>query len=142
MSLRDALDSFPAVDLPSIVRELVATTGSSLRRHLLGELAEWGPHEENTAQLFEVQAYHLDWDWTQATIDPDDPAVRQDRLEAKRKGIKPPPRPLIPPTAQRPSGLADQRLNDYLEQVGKHVTPMNTSRFVSRAEFDKAMGLD
>lgn len=113
-----------------------------MRRELLGEEAEWGAHEENTARLLEVQAYQLDWQWARETVDHDDPDVKRERAEAKRNGIKPPARPLIPPTARRPAGLAEQRLNEYLEEIAKHVTPQSATRSVTRAEFEQAMGLD
>jgi hypothetical protein len=115
----------------------VAIPDSALRRELLGEEAEWGPHEENTARLLEVQAYALDWQWQRETVDPDDPKVRRERMEAKRNGIKPPPRPLIPPVAARPSGMAEKRLTEYLEQVSAHLSPKATRRMVSIEEFNE-----
>lgn len=113
-----------------------------MRRQFLGEGAEWGAHEENTARLLDVQAYELDWRWGQDTLDAEDPDVKRERAEAKRNGVKPPPHPIIPPTAERPAGLAEQRLTEYLEQVAKHVTPKTTRSTVSRADFDKAMGFE
>lgn len=132
----------PAVDLPGMVRQLAATPGTAVRRELLGELAEWGPHEENTARLLDVLAYDLDWRWGQGVIDPDDPDVKRERAEAKRAGVKPPPHPLIPPVAHRPTGVAEQRLNEYLERVTEYATPKERSHSVSRAAFDAAHGLD
>lgn len=130
----------PAVDVPAIIHQLAATRGSALRRHLLGEHAEWGPHEENTAQLMEVQSYQLDLDWARIVDDPDDAELRRERLEAKRRGVRPPKHPIVPPAAQRPPELAEQRLQDYLDKIAAS-EPTRVKEAVSRGEFDRAMGL-
>lgn len=114
--------------------------GSSLARNLG---TNWGPHEENTARLLEIENYKLELAWIDRTADPDDPQVKRDRAEAKRNGIKPPPHPLVPPVALRPEGLAQNRLDAYLAEVEKYSsTPKRERQLVSSAEFDKLMGLD
>jgi len=106
-----------------------------LRRELLGEEAEWGPHEENTARLLEVQAYKLDWEWARETVDENE--IRREQAEARRNGVKPPRRPFIPPVALRPAGLAERRLEEYLRQVTEHTAPYRP--VVSLDEFDKVI---
>lgn len=137
MSLREALDTFPAVDWPDIIRQLGEIPGSAMRRQLLGEHGDWGAHEENTARLLDIQAYWVDWSWSEKTVDPNDPAVRRERLEAKRKGATAPKRPLIPPVAARPQGIAEQRLTEYLERVTDHMGTASDRRMVSTDEFDR-----
>jgi hypothetical protein len=83
---------------------------------ILGLDDYWGPHEENTARLLEAQAYALDFAWADRTIDPDDPAVKAER--AKKR--KPPPHPIVPPAAFRPKKYADERMAEYVEQIGKY----------------------
>lgn len=117
------------------MRQLAATPGSALRRELLGDEAEWGPHEENTARLFEVQAYKLDWEWAQNTADEHE--VRREQAEARRNGLKPPRRPFIPPIAERPAGIAERRLEEYLRQVAEHSAPYRPVATLD--EFDKVI---
>lgn len=128
------------MDLSDIIHQLVATPGSALRRELLGEEAEWGPHEENTARLLDVEAYQLDWEWARKTTDPEDPSVRREQLDARRRGIRPPRRPLIPPVAARPPGLAEQKLAEYLARVAEHAEPAPNRRAVTLAEFNQVIG--
>lgn len=134
--LREAWESMPGVDFYAHVRRLPSVRGSALRRLLLGDEAEWGPDEENRARLLEVQAYVLELDWIRHTTDPDDPEVRRDRLEAKRRGEKPPPRPIVPPAALRPTQLAEQRFQEWIDQLAATV-PKPAKERVSLAEFDQ-----
>jgi hypothetical protein len=144
VQLRDALESFAAVDMPDIIRQLIATRGSAMRREILGDYAEWGAHEENTARLLDVREYELELAWADRTFDPDDRETRRERLEAKRRGIKPPPHPLVPPVAHRPAQLAEAILSRYLEtvkqqQVEKERGPIR--RTVSMTRFNEINGL-
>lgn len=126
------------MDWPPIIRELAATDGSSLRRHFLGEHAEWGPHQENTARLLDAQAYWLDWEWQEKAVGPNDPQVRRARAEARRRGTRTPRRPLIPPVAARPRGVHEQHLLEYLEQVAELSAPA-AHRVVTLDEFDEVI---
>ena len=108
---------------------------------LVKELDHWGPHEENTARLFEAQAFKLELDWVDRTTDPDDPEVKRDRAQAKRAGITPPPHPIVPPVALRPPSMAEDAIVAYVEKLEAHNTPP-PSRASSRADFDKAHGFD
>lgn len=134
----------PARDLPYVIQQLAKTRGSALRKELLGDYAEWGPHEENTALLLDIRSYELELAWADRTIDPDDRDVRRERLEAKRRGIKPPEHPIVPPVAHRPADLAEERLKQYLERIAEQQAarePAKTSGLVSISDFNRAMGL-
>jgi hypothetical protein len=79
----------------------------------------WGPHEENTARLLEAYAYQLEWGWADRTIDPDSPEAKQARAEARK--VKAPPHPIIPPAAYRPKTFADERMQEYVEELKKYL---------------------
>jgi hypothetical protein len=87
---------------------------------ILGLDNQWGPHEENTARLLEAQSYSLDFTWADRTIDPDSDEAKAARAEAKRR--KPPPHPIVPPVAFRPKKFADERMAEYVEQIGPYVS--------------------
>lgn len=115
---------------------------SSALADLLSEgEAEWGAHEENTAQLFEVQSYLLELEWTEKTTDPNDPAVKAEREAARSKGIKPPRKPLVPPVALRPKKLAEQRYDEYVQKLTESQTPKRIREQLNSDEFDRRMGL-
>lgn len=128
----------PGQDFVAHVMRLIRIRDSALRYLLLGDHAEWGPDEENRALLLEVEAYQLQLDWTDRTTDPDDPAIRRERLEAKRKGLKPPKRPVVPPVAQRPGGIAEERLRAYIDELASH-EPQSTKEIVSIDEFNRVI---
>lgn len=121
-----------------MVRRLVNIPGSALRRRLLGDAADWGPDEENRARLLEVEAYRLELDWVEHTTDPNDPRVIRERNEAKRRGDRPPSRPIVPPVALRPSAAAEQRWQDYLAELSRHSPePKTTKELVTFDEFER-----
>jgi hypothetical protein len=101
----------------------------------------WGPHEENTARLLEAQAYRLELDWADRTVDPNDDETRRARAQAKRDGIKPPPHPMVPPVALRPPKLAEQAYEEFFARLEQHRTPAEPSAFVDRSAFDSSLGL-
>lgn len=107
---------------------------------LVNGLQHWGPHEENTALLLEAQHYALELAWADRTIDPNDPEAIKARRDAERAGVKPPPHPMIPPVAHRPPELAEQRLQQYVEQITAHRTPQREKVMVSLDEFDALIG--
>jgi len=131
----------PAVDFVALVQQLVSTPGTALRRHLLGDSAAWGPHEENTARLLDLTEHEVQTSWTDRITDPDDPEVKRERAEAKRRGQKPPPSPLILPVALRPEKVAEQRFTEYVEAAAK-LAPTRVKESVSTSEFDAALGLE
>jgi len=132
----------PAVDLVAYVHRLTRIRDAALYDLLSDGLSHWGPHEENTALLLEAQAYALDLIWADRTTDPDDPAVKRERAQAKKAGIKPPPHPLIPPVAHRPDTLAEQRVREYIEAVERYrAGPPPEVKYLSSNEFDRELGL-
>lgn len=131
----------PGLDLASLVRQLVSQKGSALRRQLMGDEAEWGPHEENTARLLDLTEHQVQQQWADRIFDPEDQEAKRERAEAKRSGIKPPASPLIIPVALRPEKLAEQRFQQYVEAASALI-PKREKQIVSTAEFDAAMGLE
>jgi hypothetical protein len=102
---------------------------------------DWSPHEENTARLYEVLHHWLGLEWIDRTTDPDDPEVRRRRAEDKRRSVKPPPYPLVPPVALRPDQIAEKRHAAYLDEVQRWSAPQVERRNVGSDEFDRIMGL-
>jgi len=133
----------PAVDLAARIRRLVRIPNSALADLLSDGEAVWGPHEENTARLYEALLYQLQLRWNELTTDDDDrAAIQRERAQAKRAGIKPPPTPLIPPNAIRPPKLAQQRVDAYLAEVKKYaVGTQPKPKMISLAEFERAKGI-
>lgn len=131
----------PAVDLASRVKRLTQMRASALAELLSDGAAEWGPHEENTAQLLEVQSYQLELAWIDRTFDPNDQEVKRERLAAERAGIKPPKKPIVPPVALRPKSIAEQRFQEYVDQLAKHQAPQRVREQVSTDEFDRLLNL-
>lgn len=141
MPLRDALAAMPGDEFVACVYELLRTRGTALRRAELGEQAEWGPHEENTAQLLDVRSHALDLMWAERITDPDDPEVKAQVARAKAEGRKLPPQPIIPPVAHRPAALARQRAETYSAQIRRwHDGEQDTGPVMSEAEFEAWTG--
>lgn len=124
LDLRECVQTMPAVDLVDLVNGL----------------DHWGAHEENTALLLEAERYKLDLLWADRTVDPNDREVIRARREAEVAGIKPPRHPMIPPIANRPPEIAEQRLQEYVEQIAAQQTPEHEKTLVSLAEFDAVIG--
>lgn len=131
----------PAVDFAARVKRLTRVRSSALADFLTEGEAEWGAHEENTAQLLEVQSYQLELDWAERVTDPNDPAVKEEREKARLQGLKPPRKPLVPPVALRPRKLAEQRYEEYLERLMEAQTPERIREQVDSDEFDRRMNL-
>jgi hypothetical protein len=130
----------PVVDLVALVRGL--PPDSATARAELGDMAHWGPHEENTARFLDVMNSWLEYEYSRWTTDPEDQEFQAEMRARKRAGIKPPPHPVIMPVAMRPESLAAARLEQYIEESTRH--QMSTDRgphMVSKAEFDAALGL-
>jgi hypothetical protein len=132
----------PALDLVAYVHRLTRIRDAALYDLLSDGLSHWGPHEENTALLLEAQAYALELAWSDRITDPDDPALKRERAQAKRAGIKPPPHPLIPPVAHRPDSLAERRLREYIEAVEAYrAGPPPVVKYLTSSEFDRELGI-
>lgn len=142
--LRADLTTVPATDVVSICRGLVRQRGSALRTELLGDHAEWGHAEENAARLLEVALWQAGMEWADRIHDPDDDAeARRARLDAKRRGVKPPPRPIIPPSAERPKDIAEARFQAYIDEVTQHTGNAAADKSSSdREAFERAHNLD
>lgn len=107
---------------------------------ILGLDDYWGPHEENTARLFEAQAYALEFAHADRTIDPESDEAKAARAEAKRR--KPPLHPIVPPVAYRPKKYADERMAEYVEQIGKYMPkPEPVDPFEQLARWKAQRGL-
>jgi hypothetical protein len=128
LDLRAALHTMPWVDLRDLIR---------------GMPPEWGWVEENSARTHELAAFMLEHEYAQWTVDPEDPEYRAEQARRKRDGVKPPPRPLIPPVALRPKWLATILADQYALARAAADKPMNTatSEQVSSAEFDRLLDL-
>lgn len=136
--LRADLATRPAVDVVAVVKQLVAQRGTCLRRQLLGDHAEWGHHEENTARLLDHLNHQVEHQWTDRTTDPDDPEVIEARKQAKREGRKPPTEPPVRPVAMRPESITDDLVQRYLDTIS---TPTGRGSASSPlAEFDALIG--
>lgn len=132
----------PVLDFVARVRRLAHIPSSALADLLSDGTATWDAHKENTARLLEVETHRLELEWAKHTYDPEDPENRRAAAEAKRNGVKPPPKPIVPPVALRPRDLAEQRFQQYLDEITAHYEPRHERAPVSRAEFDAALGLD
>lgn len=77
----------------------------------------WTDHEENTALLLEHFSHEVGLDWSDRTVDPDDPDVAARREEAEVRGLKPPTVPLIPPMAHRPLRAARRRMERFVRDI-------------------------
>ncbi|WP_116206223.1 hypothetical protein [Amycolatopsis circi] len=140
--LREVWRTMPAADLAAFVRRLVRIPTSALADLLSDGEAAWGPHEENTARLLEAQDYALQLTWNDRTIDPDDPELRKERAIAKRNGFKPPPFPMIPPSALRPPKLAQARVDAYLAEVHRYQNPPKPEAdVIPLDEWERAKGI-
>lgn len=141
LDLRTALMELPARDLMSLIRKL--PEDSALMREESGPWAGWDAHKENTARLLEVMSHFLDLEWVDRITDPDDPEVKRERAMAKRAGIRPPEKPIIPPVAMRPPELAEERAREYTERlVAHHVTVAPPPAPSSRAAFEAAWEIE
>ena len=127
--------------MASRVKRLARNRHSALADLLTDGEAEWGPHEENTALLLEVQNYQLELAWVDRITNPDDPKVKEERRKADASGIKPPRKPLVPPIAHRPKKLAEQRYEEYLHSLTEASKPQRITEHLDSDEFDRRMDL-
>ncbi|ACU39450.1 hypothetical protein [Actinosynnema mirum] len=117
----------PAVDLAARVRRLTRKPETALAELLdPGGLRHWGPHQENTARLLEIQSYGLVLDWRDRTFDPESDEAREARralLNDRRHGVRPPADPPVPPIAHRPAPLAQQMFDAFVERTAAPARP-------------------
>lgn len=130
--MRDALATWPAIDLVSRVRKL--PPDSQLAREEAGDLADWSKMAENVARLVDVVEYWLGAEYAKWTADEDE--IKQARTNRR----KPPPVPLIAPVAQRPPSV-QQRLNETYDAMVSEFNVDIGPRMVSDEHLDRLLGL-
>lgn len=81
--------------------------------HALEVLDQEARDSENLAMLVDRKDYWLNSEYRSWVTDPDDPTVKAERERRKREGIEPPPRPLLPPVAQRRPELVEALMQRY-----------------------------
>jgi hypothetical protein len=140
MDLRAALTEIPARDLMALIRKL--PEDSALVREETGPWGSWDARE-NTARLLEVMSYLLDLEWTDRISDPEDRELKREQAAAKRAGLKPPERPIVPPVAMRPQELAEERFEKYAVDMASYQVKANPKPQQStRASFEASWGID
>jgi len=104
-------------------------------------MADWSYLAHNIATLVDVMSAWLTYEYASWTSDPDQ--VEEERKRRERAGVKPPPRPLIPPVAARPPSLHEELLDAYVAEAVKYQIPETEAgpRMVDSDEFDALMGL-
>lgn len=73
--------------------------------------------------LVDRDDFGLNFDYSGAITDPEDPEVKADRAKLKRAGIKPPPQPLLRPVAQRDPGVTASMLEQLKVEAAKYSIP-------------------
>ncbi|WHT21022.1 hypothetical protein N8J89_08125 [Crossiella sp. CA-258035] len=109
------------MDLVARIQKL--PPGSAFARQEMGDCADWGLHEENTARLFDLANWYIQTIWMDRITDPDDPDIKAEQQRAKRAGIKPPESPLIPPVAHRPPSLQDSQIAEFKQLAERYKVP-------------------
>lgn len=82
-----------------------------------------GRTDENIAMLLDRDNFELDSLYSQWITDPSDPKVKAEQAIRKRRGITPPPQPLIYPIALRRPELAEIHRTRYTEAAQRYSTP-------------------
>ncbi|MEV6897446.1 hypothetical protein [Amycolatopsis sp. NPDC051372] len=128
----------PAVDLVTLIRQLPAES-----RLAQQETDGWGPDQENQARLVDLAYYQVERAYIAANTDPEDPELRYQRAEAKRRGIKPPPAPIIAPVALRPARVAERMWAEYHAEVEKYSIPDDRPQgtLIPLSEYERARGI-
>ncbi|WP_280389315.1 hypothetical protein [Nocardia wallacei] len=83
---------------------------------------------ENLAMLVDRLDFLNTFGYVGDTTDPDDPEVKRERAERKRRGLKPPPVPLLPPVAQRDPELTAALVERYRSDSAAYQLPKRTTR--------------
>ena len=76
--------------------------------------------DENIAMLVDREHYYLESEYSSWITDPNDPQVKAERMQRKRRGEKPPPHPLIYPVAQRAPELAQRHLAEFQRAADRY----------------------
>jgi hypothetical protein len=108
----------------------------------MGDLWDWNHLAANLADLVDLMSYWLGNEYAKWIHDPDDPETKRRDAERRRRKVKPPPMPLIPPIAHRPPSVAGQYQERYLQLLTEHAPdPGPTKTVVSLDEWERAAGL-
>lgn len=129
--MRDALETWPAIDLVSRVRKLPPE--SQLAREEAGDLADWSKLAENVARLVDLVEFWLSSEYAKWTAD-------EDEIKASRRNRrKPPPHPLIAPVAQRPPSVHHRLTEQYEAMASEFRVEPPVQRMVTDEEFDELL---
>lgn len=143
VDLDAALDTMPAMVLGQYIAEL--PPHSATARAEMGDLADWDLIGSNLADLVDLMRFWLVAEYQKWITDPDDPEVKAREAERKRSKIKPPPTPIVPPTAARPPSVAAVYEREYLAamaRAGLSGPPAPAGpALVSSDTFDAALGI-
>ncbi|NIL77601.1 hypothetical protein [Rhodococcus sp. B10] len=86
--------------------------------HALEVLDQEARDSENLAMLVDRKDYWLTSEYRSWVTDPDDPEVKAERERFKK--VKPSPRPLIPPVAQRHPDITAALLQRHRDESAKY----------------------
>lgn len=75
---------------------------------------------ENLAMMVDRKDYWLNSEYRSWVTDPDDPAVKAERERRKRDNVETPPRPILPPIAQRSQQLTELLQGRFREESEKY----------------------
>jgi len=78
--------------------------------------------------LVDRDDFGLNFEYSGAITDPDDPEVTAERAKLKRAGIKPPPQPLLRPIAQRDPGVTASMLEQLKAEAVKYSIPAEAEK--------------
>lgn len=90
---------------------------------LVEGLDEWTRTDENIARLVDREDYWLNSEYAGWIHDPDDPDTKRRAAERRKRGIKPPPTPILFPVAARPDTLHTELMTLAQQQITEHNPP-------------------
>ncbi|WP_233426066.1 hypothetical protein [Corynebacterium silvaticum] len=81
---------------------------------------EWTKTDENIAHLVDREDFWLNAEYSSWITDADDPEIQSAREHRKQSGMKPPPKPILWPIAERPQRAAAKLSVRVLGQYQEH----------------------
>jgi type IV secretory pathway VirB10-like protein len=85
--------------------------------------AQQAMDSENLARILDRLEFLNNFGYVSGITDPEDPAVKRERAERERHGIKPPPMPIIAPVALRPPEITEEMVERYREAQKPYQIP-------------------